>query len=356
MSKGLNLQSVKTENRSLILYLLNTFGALSRKEIASKLSLTPAGVTKICAELIAEGLIKEQDAVLEEGKSGRREIPLSLCLDNKYIFGISADRETITYSISDLTSKLHKKQTAKFTSNLSTVVESAKSFLYNLDKEYNIIAVGVCVVGSVDDSDYGVWNSFELKQLLENEFKLPVAIENNVKAFAQAELIYGNLKNENSILFFKWGAGIGSSIVAGGKVYSGNDNGVAEIGHYIVDIGGKKCRCGRFGCLETVASVDAINEEIKSSKLDKSIIIDHKIDIVALALTNTATILNVQNIAFFGNMFDDETIAKKLIKQCIRYNKNLTEDMINTSSLNSKSDFIGTTAICAKHFFFEREV
>lgn len=356
MTKGLNLQAVKSENRSLILYLLNTYGALSRKEIASKLALTPAGVTKICAELIEDGLICEREAVLEEGKSGRREIPLSLCLDDKFVFGISADRERITYSLSDLNSKLHKKHSTKFTPNVYEIVETAKAFLYNLDKDYNIIGAGVCVIGSVDDGRFGVWNSAELKELLEKELNLKVVFENNVKAFAQAELIYGSLKNKNTILFFKWGAGIGSSIVANGRVYSGSDNSIAEIGHYIVDAGGKKCRCGRFGCLETVASIEAINQEVEKAPNDRALIIDHKIDVVALALTNTATILNVQCISLFGDMFDDEQIAVKLKKQCIRYNKNLTEDMIIASSLNSKSDYIGSTAICAKYFFFEREV
>ncbi|MDE7372456.1 MAG: MarR family transcriptional regulator, partial [Clostridia bacterium] len=81
MSKGLNLQSVKSKNRSMVLYQLNQYGMLSRKDIAAKLSLTPAAVTKICSELIAEGYVVE---VGEQGGGvGRKEILLKLKLDDK---------------------------------------------------------------------------------------------------------------------------------------------------------------------------------------------------------------------------------------------------------------------------------
>lgn len=356
MEKGLNLQSVKKENQSRILYLLNTYGELSRKEIAAKLSLTPAGITKICSELIGEGVIAERNAIEEQGKSGRREIPLSLCLDDKFVLGICADKDEITYSLSDLSGRLYSKEKRKFTDDIYEVLNTAQRFLSDVRKNRNIIGVGVSVIGSVDDSDFCVWNSAELKKLLESRLKLKTVIENNVKAFVQAELIYGKLDSDVSVLFFKWGPGLGSSIVADGKVYSGNDSGVTEIGHYIVDVGGKKCRCGRFGCLETVVSVEAINDEIAQNTDSRENIIDHKIDTVALALSNTATILNAQNIIFFGTMFDDEQIAEKLAKQCVRYNKNLGKEAIRSSALNSKSDYIGATAICTKKFFFERKV
>ena len=95
MAKGMNLKSVKSENRSMILYMLNTYGSLSRKEIAGKLSLTPAAVTKICNELIDEGFIKESGFIDSNGKSGRREVLLSLCLEDKLVLGVNAEKNGI---------------------------------------------------------------------------------------------------------------------------------------------------------------------------------------------------------------------------------------------------------------------
>lgn len=363
---GMNLRSVKSTNRTLILYLLNKHKSLSRKEIASKLSLTPAAVTKICQSLIEDGYIYEGDAISDTGKSGRREVMLSLCLDDKLVLGINAERDTITYSCSNLAGELIAIEHQAFCDDVDEVVKKAMCFISTNDIDIkSLLGVGVCVIGNVDDQ-YSIWKCDNLKGRFEKAFGIDVVIENNVKAFAQSEMIYGNKEVSSSALFLKWGAGIGSSIIANGEVFSGNDSGVAEIGHYIVDPSGKKCRCGRFGCLETVASVDAIIEEIgenisiedivNSHNNDIINLVDHKIDLVALALTNTATILNTDNVVLFGKMFNNKTIAEKLSKQCIRYNSNFAEDTIVLSKLNSISDYIGTTAICAKNFYFEREV
>lgn len=358
----MNLQSVKSANRSSILYLLNEYKVLSRKELSQKLGITPAGVTKICQSLIDEGLIVEADS-LDTGKSGRREVLLKLSLDDKLVFGINAQRDKITYSVSNLGGKLIRKLDTPFNENVDKVIAQGKAFLGD---EQDVIGMGVCVIGSVDDDDYGIWHSEDLALKFSNAFGIDAVVENNVKAFAQSELIYGDLHNTDSVLFFKWGAGIGSSIVANGEVFSGNDSGVAEIGHYIVNAGGKKCRCGRFGCLETEASIDAIIDEIddkltlldivNSNNNDIITLLEHKINMVALVLTNTATILNTNNVVLFGEMFKNQIIVEKLKKQMLRYNQNLPLDAINLSTLNGISDYIGTTAICAKHFYFEREV
>ena len=115
---GLNLQSLKNKNRSLILYELNASGKMSRKELSKKLSLTPAAVTKICAELIDEGFITEHGEIENPGRSGRKEILLSLNLSDKLIFAINAERDAITYSICDLSGKLYEKNVTEFTDDI----------------------------------------------------------------------------------------------------------------------------------------------------------------------------------------------------------------------------------------------
>lgn len=363
---GLNNQSVKSNNRSLVLYLLNKHKALSRKELSSLLSLTPAGVTKICQSLIDDGLVEECGEVSDSAKTGRREILLSLRLRDKLVFGVNAEQDTITFSLSNMAGELLESRSISFESNVDKVARQSREYMDSLEFETSrLSAVGVCVIGSPNEDDFGVWKGEDITSAFEQYYDVPVIVENNVKAYAEGSLIYDDI-DSSSVLFLKWGSGIGSSIVVDGKVFSGNDSGVAEIGHYIVNTGGKPCRCGRFGCLETEASADAIISSVdKNMPLDKIIfstdndivnIIDEKIDLVSLALTNTATILNAKSIVLFGTMFRNEAVVAKLKKQCLRYNTNLTEEMIRLSSLNSMSDYIGTTAICAKHCFFEREV
>ena len=366
MAKGLNLKSLKSENRSLLLYLLNDHGSLSRKEIAAKLSLTPAAVTKICNELIKEGFVKELGAIEEQGKSGRREVLLGLCLDDKLVLGINAEHNVITYSLSNLKGELINIKRCDFCTDTQKVIDQAYALLQTSDIDIDrVIGAGICIIGALSENDFGVWENGRLKENFQSTLGIPVVVENNVKAFAQSELIYGKTDNSKSILFLKWGPGIGSSISAPGRVRFGNDSGIAEIGHYVVNVAGKKCRCGRFGCLETEVSSEVIiaeagkgltlEEIINSNQQNIVYMLEHKIDLVALALSNTATILNAESIILFGSLFDNEQIIKKLVKQCVRYNKNFSNNIIKKSALNDKREYIGATAICAKKYFFEAD-
>lgn len=348
----------------MVLYLLNRYGAMSRKELSKRLSLTPAGVTKICTELIGDGFIYECGSDEERsGKSGRKEIMLSLKLDDKYALGINAERGAITYSLTKLDGTLIKKESAPFCEDVAEVIAKSKAFYDGLENyKDKIIGVGVCIIGATSDK-FGVWKSSDIKSDFENALGLPVTVENNVKAFAESELIYGNVKNNGSVLFFKWGAGVGSSIVANGRVLCGNDSGTAEIGHYIVNPSGAECRCGRRGCLETEVSADAILARFKSKKVsadglatcdDEEIFefIEKKTRTVAIALVNTATILNANDVILFGAMFENPKIVSALKRYCKKLG--FPSELIKLSEQNDMRAYIGATAICAKKFFYER--
>ncbi len=364
MKSGLNMQYIKNENRSTILYLLNRKGMLSRKEIAETTGLTAAAVTKICSKLIEEGYIKESGGVYKgDRKTGRKEILLSLCLEDKMILGINAETNNITYSDSKMNGENLYQKVTDFTADPDKIVKEAVDFLAENNLDASLLSgIGVCHVGSFTNSQYGLWDCNSLKEKLISKFSLPVIFENNVKAFAVAELIFEGNSNE-SVIFLKWGPGIGSALAREGRVYSGTDNGITEIGHYITNRSGIKCRCGRYGCLETEtgekAILDAFDnkmtlEEIINSK-SKQVghVIDQKIDMVALALTNTATIVDADKIILFGSIFKNETIAQKLTKQSIRYNSNMDADMIKIAKFNSKIGYIGPVGICAEALFFE---
>lgn len=363
---GLNLQSLRNKNRSLILYELNSGGKMSRKELAERLSLTPAAVTKICCELIDEGLIVQRGEIENSGRSGRKEILLSLSLKDKLVLAINAQRDAVSYGICDLEGTLLASEVGDLTTDTDLVIADAKRFMLTVPPRLKekIITAAVCVIGDVNDESFGVWQGDGLCEKIEKELGLCCVIENNVKAFALAELLYSGAPVGDSVLYFKWGPGIGSAFSSGTSVLSGSDNGVTEIGHYIVDPSGEKCRCGRYGCLETVASwekirkslgkFESIDEALRSNDANVTAEIDCKIDTVALALSNTATILNAKRIVLFGSMFRCDSISRKLTKQCLRYDPNLNGKIIKVSSLNEKSAYIGACAIAAKRFFFER--
>lgn len=364
MKTGLNMHSVKAENRSLILLLLQRYGALSRKEIAQKSFLTPAAVTIICNGLINQGKIKETGEI-EKNSKGRKEILLSLNYGDKYVLCINAETAHITYSVCSFSGEKIVSVTKEFMNSTDKILAETDKLLYdNNIPQSKICCVGICVVGSVSGEKYGLFNCRELCSKTEAKYGVPVAVENNIRAFALSEMLYSDGYGKGSVLFFKWGSGIGSAVAAGGELFSGNENDVAEIGHYIVNPAGVKCRCGRYGCLETEAGEEALvsltglplSEIVKSTDENTVNILDEKIDIVALSLTNTATILNAEKIVLFGSLFQNDDVTEKLRRQIIRYNGNFSADMIVKSKLNDKIGFAGPAAICAKNFFFDSQM
>ena len=61
-----------------------------------------------------------------------------------------------------------------------------------------------------------------------------------------------------NLVAIKVGRGIGAGLVLDGELFGGDGDGAGEIGHIVVEPDGAQCHCGRFGCLETVASAPAI--------------------------------------------------------------------------------------------------
>jgi glucokinase len=97
-----------------------------------------------------------------------------------------------------------------------------------------------------------------LKKILEKATRLPVFLENDANAAALGEYWIGAAKGAHSVLCLTLGTGIGGGIVLDGKVWRGAGDVAGELGHITVKPGGRKCGCGKRGCLETYASASGV--------------------------------------------------------------------------------------------------
>jgi predicted NBD/HSP70 family sugar kinase len=92
-------------------------------------------------------------------------------------------------------------------------------------------------------------------------------VYNDSQAAAMGEFTYGSdYQAENNLVVINVGHGIGSGIILNGQLFQGDSGGAGEIGHIVVvPEGGRPCRCGHFGCLETVASGQALIQQVEST-------------------------------------------------------------------------------------------
>jgi glucokinase len=87
---------------------------------------------------------------------------------------------------------------------------------------------------------------------------VPVVLSNDANAAAYGEYIYGGAKGMKHFIMFTLGTGVGSGIVVDGQLVHGSTGAAGELGHAILIPHGRKCSCGREGCLETYTSARGI--------------------------------------------------------------------------------------------------
>ncbi|MBS8849121.1 ROK family protein, partial [Escherichia coli] len=102
----------------------------------------------------------------------------------------------------------------------------------------------------------------EVKYLLEEKLGIRVMVDNDCVMLALAEK-WQNNSQERDFCVINVDYGIGSSFVINEQIYRGSLYGSGQIGHTIVNPDGVVCDCGRYGCLETVASLSALKKQAR---------------------------------------------------------------------------------------------
>ncbi len=127
--------------------------------------------------------------------------------------------------------------------------------------EAGLTGVGVGSPGDVDTKTGTVSNarnlpdwegSFGLGAYLKDALDAPVRVGNDVGVATEAEAKLGAGRKYKSLVGVFWGTGVGGGLILDGKHWLGR-GGAGEIGHTVIKLGGRKCPCGRRGCLEAYA-------------------------------------------------------------------------------------------------------
>lgn len=128
-----------------------------------------------------------------------------------------------------------------------------------------IVSVGVGAPGTIDPERGMVeyWSNLDfhhvpLSALLSAQLERPVLLENDANAAALGEYAAGAGAGSTSMLAITLGTGVGGGAVLGGKLYTGFNHGGLEVGHFVIEHGGRPCTCGRLGCFEAYCSATAL--------------------------------------------------------------------------------------------------
>lgn len=115
------------------------------------------------------------------------------------------------------------------------------------------------------------WENAELVHFFREEFKKPVAMNNDANAAALAEYQFGSSKGVANLVYLTCSTGMGGGAIANGRLIQGVSDTAAEVGHFVLDVNGPHCPCGQRGCFEAfcggAALAKKMKEEIQKEKI-----------------------------------------------------------------------------------------
>jgi len=109
------------------------------------------------------------------------------------------------------------------------------------------------------------WSNVDFGRILSEMIDGRVFVANDANAAAFAEALWGVGVGVSSLVAITLGTGVGGGIVIDGKIWEGKNGFAAEMGHMIVEAEGRKCSCGKSGCLERYCSATAIVSDTRDA-------------------------------------------------------------------------------------------
>lgn len=273
--RGSSGSVIKSHNlRAVLLTLLRNDG-ISRVRLAELTQLSNTTITNLINELLKQGVVAEDGRRrprLRRG-AGRPQTALRLVPESRMVVAVHFDVDQVNVAVTNLRAQPLITLSAEHPAERPLEValaDTARLVRQAIDQSgvlpERIIGVGVGASGLVDQ-ERGMnvvapnlgWRDVPLRDWLSAKLRLPVIVENNVRAMAMGEVLFGSGQNSHALAFVYARVGVGAGFVVGGEIYRGSGAGAGEIGHMtIVPDGGMACRCGNTGCLETLVSEPAI--------------------------------------------------------------------------------------------------
>jgi predicted NBD/HSP70 family sugar kinase len=299
LGKGDN-QAIREINRSIILELVRRAGRVSRTELARRSKLTKPTVSTIIDEFIEDGTVREVGLGESLSGGGRPARLLEFNDDSAAYLGIHFGVRATRIAVADARGVIRvvrgRPSVRNAAGRVSKVVRSMVSEVLQAAKipRARVAAAGATVPGLVDQES-GVcvlapnlaWQDVPLREVLQDELRVPVVVNNITQASAVAEGRVGAARGVRSYVWLYVGSGVGAGIVIDGKLFHGQSGFSGEIGHCPVSEDGPLCGCGRRGCLETVASAMALlraaQDAIEGKQATRLSRVEGRLDVAGIA-------------------------------------------------------------------------
>lgn len=233
-------------------------GDFTQAELARATGLAPATVSNIVRELTASGLVETDPG------SGRRGSSVRLARGAGLVAGVDFGHSHVAVAVGDLTGRLLAEERRRLEAGHqhTEALRIATEMLTAMTPDRGALRhIGMGLPAPVTDdvirssAIFPGWEGVDARAAAEQEFGLPVHVENDANLGALAEHRHGVGRGHDSSVFVKISSGVGAGIIINNQLFHGAGGTAGEIGHLTLDDQGPLCRCGSRGCLEAYTSV-----------------------------------------------------------------------------------------------------
>ena len=265
----------RAHNAALVLRALYDLGPISRADIARLTGLTRTSVGELVSDLEKDGLA--MDVGRGPSTGGKQPTLVALNANSRTIITLDLGERTFTAALANLRGELAARTSRDLEGRDG---DEAVAIVHELIEDVRgaattpILGIGVGTPGVVDQSGtirWAVsldWQDLPLAKLLEERHQLPTVVANDSRAAAFATYLFKGDTRPANLAVIKVGRGIGAGLILKDQLFGGDGEAAGEIGHVVVDPDGDACHCGRYGCLETVASAPAIIRRSSAASLE----------------------------------------------------------------------------------------
>ncbi|OEF26918.1 sugar metabolism global transcriptional regulator Mlc [Vibrio rumoiensis] len=277
MAQPGHIDQIKQVNTGRVYKLIDQFGPISRIDLSKLSGLAPASITKISRELM-EGHLIHETVVQESISRGRPAVGLqtdnagwqflSIRLGKGYL--IIALHELGGNVVADYKVEIEETDQVALQQRILTEIEQFFASHAHVVERMTSIAVTLPALvnfaeGIVLQMPYFNIENLALGPAIYEKTGVPVFIANDTCAWALAEMLFGQSQEVDNSLLISNHQGVAAGVILNGRLaYSRNGN-IGELGHIQVDPDGMLCECGKHGCLDTVASSEAVCRKVEQA-------------------------------------------------------------------------------------------
>jgi predicted NBD/HSP70 family sugar kinase len=274
------MSQMRTRERSAmrVLDFLWREGPANRVDVVRGTALSRATVSKLIGELQADGLVAERRQPRELTAAGRPPGLLELNPVIGAVAGVDFGHSSVRVAIADLAGSLiaetgHELDVDNEAErSIELAVASVEALVAGASLARDrLLGVGAAISAPVlrDSGSLAAagilpgWSAISPKVELERRLGLPVHVGNDANLGALAEVRAGAARGASNVVYLMLSSGIGGGLVLDGSLLTGHSGITGELGHVVVESGGRICRCGNRGCLETIAGAQTLLEQLR---------------------------------------------------------------------------------------------